>query len=465
MQMLPRRAETFGRTVLFAALGAILILQAFLYSRSAPTGYDALRVIEIAASLHDHGVYADPQPFSEKLPPPGRYVAPAYPALIAALARVDNRMADTLRCLAAHGTGCASARPLRSLIALQVAACLLALALAYATARAMSGSEEVAALTTVVMFLMSDLARFASGVTPVPIILLASMLFIALLVAAHMRRSVSAAAAAGVTVGALALLDVYYIGVALLAPALFVLAERLRAQGSARFALTAAIAIAFGGAFLIVPWLARNLVQFNDAAPTQGMEAILLAQRLAYNAVPPGEWLVGIVRWLPGVGESLSTFFADPRTSAKFALYFPGSLLNEGERLLAQAQASSPRSPFGQLVATHVTGDAARYLLSTPPLVLRGLGATGGLLTLIALIALPAAVKRLAAQHKLGPFALAGGSILCLTVVQALLTPNLPWMNVALTFIYAYAIAEVAGGVEMPIAVRRLFDPAGQSRA
>lgn len=90
-------------------------------------------------------------------------------------------------------------------------------------------------------------------------------------------------------------------------------------------------------------------------------------------------------------------------------------------------------------------------------------GATGGLLTLLALIAMPVAVRRLAAQHKLGPFVLAAGSLACLTIVQALMSPNLPWMNVALTFVYAYAIAEVAGGMEMPIAVRRLFASPGKS--
>jgi hypothetical protein len=380
------------------------------------------------------------------------------------LAYIDKRTADNMRCLARQGAQCASARPLHNLIALQIAACLLALALAYATARAMSGSEEVAALTTVVMFIMGDLAKFASGVTPVPIVLAATMLFIALLVAAHMRRSVAAAAGAGLALGALALLDVYYIALALVAPALFVLAERLRTQSSLRSALMGAAAIALGSALLIAPWIARSFIRFRDFAPTNGMETILLAQRLAYNAVAPGEWLGGLVRWLPGIGEGLSPLFIDPRTAAKFALYYPGSLLNEGERLLTEAQAAAAgRPPFWQLVATHVTAQPARYLLSTPPLVLRGLGATGGLLTLLALFAMPVAARRLAAQHRLGPLFLAGGSLFCLTLVQAMLTPNLHWMNVGLTFAYAYAIAEVAGGLEVPIALRRLFSSAGRT--
>lgn len=462
--MLPLRAEGFGRTILFAALTAILVLQVSLSSQGPPTGYDALRFIEIAASLHDHGVYADPQPLGAKAPPPGRYVAPAYPALIAALAHIDKRTADNLRCLARQGARCASALPFHGLIALQVAACLLALALAYATARAMSGSAEVAALTTVVMFIMGDLAKFAAAVTPVPIVLAATVLFITLVVAAHMRRSVTAAAGAGLALGALALLDVYYIALGLLAPALFIVAERLRAHTSLRFALVGAAAIALGSTLLIAPWMTRNLIQFGDIVPTNGMEAILLAQRLAYNAVAPGEWLGGVVRWLPGIGEGLSPLFTDPRTAAKFALYYPGSLLNEGERLLAEAQAAATdRAPFQQLLATHIAAEPARYLISTPPLILRGLGATGGLLALLALFAMPVAVRRLAAQHKLGPLFLAGGSLFCLTLVQAMLTPNLHWMNVGLTFAYAYAIAEVAGGLEVPIGLRRLFSSAGRT--
>ena len=41
--------------------------------------------------------------------------------------------------------------------------------------------------------------------------------------------------------------------------------------------------------------------------------------------------------------------------------------------------------------------------------------------------------------------------------MQALLTANLPWMNVSLVFVYAYAIAEVTGGLELPIGLRRLL--------
>ena len=49
------------------------------------------------------------------------------------------------------------------------------------------------------------------------------------------------------------------------------------------------------------------------------------------------------------------------------------------------------------------------------------------------------------------------GPLIGIAVVQALLTPNLPWMNLGLVFVYAYAIAAVTGGLELPIALRRLM--------
>jgi hypothetical protein len=44
-----------------------------------------------------------------------------------------------------------------------------------------------------------------------------------------------------------------------------------------------------------------------------------------------------------------------------------------------------------------------------------------------------------------------------LTLVQSLLTANLPWMNVPFVFVCAYAIASVTGGLELPFGLRRLF--------
>ena len=66
-------------------------------------------------------------------------------------------------------------------------------------------------------------------------------------------------------------------------------------------------------------------------------------------------------------------------------------------------------------------------------------------------------LRRLRAQRELGPFLLIAGPLFGLTVVQSLLTANLPWMNVPLVFVYGYAIARATGGLELPFGLRPLL--------
>jgi hypothetical protein len=72
-------------------------------------------------------------------------------------------------------------------------------------------------------------------------------------------------------------------------------------------------------------------------------------------------------------------------------------------------------------------------------------------------LALPLLLRRLRAHRGQGPFLLVAGPLIGIAIVQALLTPNLPWMNLGLVFVYAYAIAAVTGGLELPIGLRRLL--------
>lgn len=93
----------------------------------------------------------------------------------------------------------------------------------------------------------------------------------------------------------------------------------------------------------------------------------------------------------------------------------------------------------------------------TALLIVRGLRSTGGFLVLWGWLAIPLLLRRLVARRELAAFLLIAGPLWGLTVVQSLLTANLPWMNAPLVFVYAYAIASVTGGLELPFGLRRLF--------
>jgi hypothetical protein len=150
----------------------------------------------------------------------------------------------------------------------------------------------------------------------------------------------------------------------------------------------------------------------------------------------------------------------------KFDVYYEGSLLLESARILDATPATTGESQFRRLLNLYALGKPADYAVTTALLIERGLRSVGGFLVLWGWLALPLLLRRLKAQRALAPFLLIAGPPLGLTVVQSLLTANLPWMNVPLVFVYAYAIASVTGGLELPFGLRRLFggpDAAGDT--
>ena len=283
-----------------------------------------------------------------------------------------------------------------------------------------------------------------------------ALIFCALLFMAHRRRSVVVAAIAGLVLGYLALVEVYYAAIVALAPLLLICAEFSRVEPRWRFAASAAATLAIAACLVLGPWMARNYLLFGDIALTQGAETKLLAERVAYSGLSAGELLVGLFFWLPGLGD-LSSFFLPAETTRKFDVYYKGSLLLESGRILDATPAGAGESQFRRLLDVYAFGAPADYAIMTALLFLRGLRTTGGFLVLWGWLALPLLLRRLRAQRELGPFLLIAGPLLGLTLVQSLLTANLPWMNVPLLFVYAYAIASVTGGLELPFGLRRVF--------
>jgi hypothetical protein len=169
-----------------------------------------------------------------------------------------------------------------------------------------------------------------------------------------------------------------------------------------------------------------------------------------------GELLVGLFFYLPGLGD-LSNLFLPAETTRKFDIYYKGSLLLESGRILSETPATAGESQFWRLLEVYAFGAPADYAVTTALLIVRGLRATGGLLVLWGWLALPVLLRRLGALRELGPFLLIAGPLFGLTVVQSLLTANLPWMNVPLVFVYGYAIARATGGLELPFGLRRLL--------
>ncbi|TMJ77575.1 MAG: SDR family NAD(P)-dependent oxidoreductase [Alphaproteobacteria bacterium] len=457
-QRLRRLLGAPSHVLVLGCIAVVLALQVGVASRKAPhIDSDPRSTVAVAAGLLEHGVFVEAfVPVGTERPAPGRYLAPGYPAIVAGVAALDEGLARAIRCLAASQADCVRGNPFRSLIILQALFAFLVLALVCLVARELSGSVEIAALATLLTFLMSHFGELAGLVIPYAIVPEMALTFCALLFTAHRRRSILAAALGGLVLGVLALTEVYYAALVALAPLLLLWAESKRGDPNWRFGLGAAAVLAVAASLVLGPWMLRNYVLFGDIALTHGTETKLLAERVAYMGSSAGELLVGLFFYLPGLGD-LSSLFLPAETTRKFDIYYEGSLLLESGRILSGTPPTAGESQFWRLLDVYAFGSPADYVLTTALLIVRGLRATGGWLVLWGWLALPVLLRRLAAQRELGPFLLIAGPLFGLTVVQSLLTANLPWMNVPLVFVYGYAIARATGGLELPFALRRLL--------
>jgi hypothetical protein len=365
-------------------------------------------------------------------------------------------LAAAIHCLAAEQADCVRGNPFRPLIFLQALLALIALALVCHVARELSGSREIAGLATLLTFVMGRFGELTGTVIPYAIVPALALTFCALLFMAHRRRSILISAISGLVLGGLALIEVYYAALVALAPLLLVSAESSRAKPHWRFALGAAVMFVVAACLVLGPWVARNYALFGDIALTQGSETRHLAERVAYSGLSARELLVGLFFWLPGFGD-LSGLYLPAETARKFDVYYKGSLLLESGRILDATPATADESQFRRLLDVYAFGKPADYAVTTALLIVRGLRSAGGFLVLWGWLALPLLLRRLRAQRQLAPFLLIAGPLWGLTLVQSLLTANLPWMNVPLVFVYAYAIASVTGGLELPFGLRRLF--------
>ena len=446
-----------GHVMVLALVAVVFLLQVGAQSGKTPS-VDNMSIAVAAANLLDQATYSEARPAGAGgALAPGLSLAPGYPAILAALAVFDPRMADHLRCLAAGRDGCGRGNPFRSLLLLQTLAGLIALALGCFVARELSGSVEIAGLATLLAFIMGRFVEFAVVVQPHGLLRMLALALGALLLVTHRRRSIPMAALGGVVVGVLALIEVQYVALIVLVPLLILAAEHVRPEPRRAFACYGAAAFALAGGLVLAPWMVRNHLLFGDAILTDNTVAKLFSERAAYNGPSLGEMLTGTLCWVPGFGD-LAKLVLPTETVRKFDLYYEGSLLFEGERILAASGAAAGgESTFVRLLRSYVLGDPLSYAASSAILLLRGLRATGGLLVLWGLLALPLLLRRMRAHGSLGPFLMVAGAPVALAVVQALLTANLPWMNLGLVFIYAYAIAQVAGGLELPIGLRRLL--------
>lgn len=336
-------------------------------------------------------------------PPPGMFLGPGYPVLLAGVMLLDPALREAAGCTVRHaGAGDAAARcqPYRGLV-MPVNMLLIAGALGFlmAAARRVTASLAVAGLATGIglAIALTYVQLFSLPMTEsLGLFFFSGAAFLFLRAALDGRHG--AALLGGLFLGLLLLTrpsHIVLLPIALGALCLAALRPRFSAPR-----LAAAGLFALGVAAATLPWAARNEAVLGRFALTAGYGPAVLIERMAYNEMTPREFTASFVYWLPGFGDGLAARLFGDDAVARLDWNQPGSLYDIGQhrRHAALAAAGSVDDRVPGLLREEVLGRPFAYAASTLSLAWRGLW-VGRDIGLVAILLLPFG---LLAAHRAG---------------------------------------------------------------
>lgn len=370
----PRRFAPVLAAILIVAAG--LAFRGTLMKHFVSAGGDAPRYLRVASDLAATGRYTDGigDPDRAKRPP-GMFVAPLYPAFVAAVIPFSPTLARTAACLADGKSSCPDA--LGPLIPLQFVIAAINLLLLWRLAAAATESETIGWIALVLAAF--GCYEFAAAALNAVTENLSLCLFTAsqlALVAAARRND-----------GRLGLLAGLFLGLAALTRPAFAYAAYAIVTASligwaipacrARFRATirVGIAMAIGAGLAIVPWMVRNAVEIGVFNVTMGYGGEILAQRVAYDAMSWHEYLAGWFFYLPDFGTSLARALFPPDWYARLG-WDPGSYYDYGINTLSAhtaAAAGGVQHQIAYLVRHYILADLPKFTAVSLLLAWRGL--------------------------------------------------------------------------------------------
>ncbi|MEQ8665850.1 MAG: hypothetical protein RIC16_08995 [Rhodospirillales bacterium] len=433
----------------------VLVLLAFVLvvPNTAKYGFepDSLVYLTAADNLLTHGVmnHQLESAYDGNPVPPGPQFVPGYPALIAVIAAVDAPLRETVRCVAVRGSGC-GIEVLAPLILAQKILWCAALIAAFLAARA-TLSHDWAAVAVVVLIILSGVpADAARRVITESLCFTAFFGFLAAAILACQRRRLLLWVIAGILLGATILVRPGYQAIVFPCAALVLVWCVLARDNIGRSSVMTA-AFLVGCAAVVLPWVARNAYYFDSIAVTSGYGAVILQERLAYNAMTWPEWGAAFVYWLPIVGDEAAAhlFGADVIERLRFdsptgfyvdkTLAFTGLPSRPEEHSLAR-----------YLLIEGLLGNLWKHMAVTLPLIVRG-SKVGWLLYPLAFVCLWPAFRYGWLRGRVKPFLVVALPPLMMLVVHAAVTVNVPRYNLSLVLLYAIIVAAALPWAAGPI--------------
>jgi hypothetical protein len=355
--------------------------------------------------------------------------APGYALLLTAISYVDPGLRAAVIC---HGTKspCPEEASFKSLIRLQYVAGLIALLSILVLAYRLSGNRETALLALILTFAGSRLGADTARVGIVIWITASTYLCLALSVEAHLRKSITWSAGAGLVAG---LTTILYPLAAVFSGALAITLALSFGRRSWPRGLGAGLAVLAGA--LAVPLIVYATMPGYGPAATGRALLLQLSERIGYQPTDVSSWLASLLLPIPFFGGWFELLFSDD----------PAPYVRRSYEIFASAQniPGSPLAEYAWLIKDHIVGEAPAYLAATPGILNRGLWGGADLVALVGVFHLGRLVRYATADGRMTAVLILLAPTTALLVANTLLTGDPAWSNPAMPFVWAFAIAYV----------------------
>jgi hypothetical protein len=325
----------WGRVVFALIIFATLTTGILLRNPKWLSDFDQSFYITIAYDLVHHGVFSngvfDNVDSTQEAPPPGRFFAPVYPAVVAALMIIDPRFARAADCSVESNAGSRPgsqcevyARPAHLANALFLILGVLAVGLTAELIVGMTAAFWLAGMLATVA-LLSDADLFSFVMTESITFGLYSLALLAF-VWSIKAPAVGRFLVAGALLGLLVLTRTSYILLFFIVPVLIVIATRQNWVKALGYAAGFVVACAT----IVSPWMARNALSVGHWGLTEEYGSATLIERFAFNDMTAREFFLSLAYCLPTVGPAVVETTLGTRAMERFVYHTPKSFFHVG---------------------------------------------------------------------------------------------------------------------------------------
>jgi hypothetical protein len=334
-----RACLNLARRTMFAfAIFATLFTAIVLQPPKWLSDFDQSFYITIAYDLVHHGVFSngvfDHVDSTREVPPPGRFFAPLYPAVVASIMTLDPRFARAVDCDVESSAGlrpgsdCETyARSVHLAHAAFLTAGVLAIALSSEFIIATPLAFWLAGILST-LALLADADLFSFVMTESLTFGFYSVTFLALLWSFKVP-SLGRFILVGVLLGLLILTRTEYVVLVVITPVLIIVLSRRHTQRLNR-TLACIAAFALGCAIVVGPWMVRNALSTGRFGLTEEYGSATLIERLKFNDMTAQEFFLSFAYCLPMVGPPAVDAAFGKNTMDRFVYYTPNSFFHLG---------------------------------------------------------------------------------------------------------------------------------------